>query len=348
MTILLMVRRIEMKDQFSIKLKKEMDRYMIGQNEYKMAIATAIDRHIKFGKRNHILAFGPTGSGKTFIFHGLEKSKLIPEDYTIMIANVSRITEEGYKGQDIESIFENYARLCRKNHDYKYKGIICIDETDKVVAQYQLNDRNGESGHNAMLQYQLMQILDGGMIANIPTDNILFVFCGVFDGLNHLDEYHDEKKIGFSADTSMEKTFINEEATIREKLISIGFQREFLGRISQIVEVEKLTKAEIKAILLHPTRGILAELEDEFMVDGIEVDITDEAVEAMTNAIVSENLGARSARNVLESILPKARFYCMENEYNKIIIDEEAVFKGIPKYEKITGSKFHDSITDDK
>ncbi len=315
-------------------IKKELDKNVIGQSMYKKAVSVNIYRHIEFDIRNHMLVYGPTGSGKTYVFDSLKKSKRLLPDYTIFYKNISRITEEGYKGGDISEIFDEFKKICISEHNYKFRGIIFLDEVDKLIASQQSTDEQNEGNHSASLQCQLMQILDGVQISNIPTNNILFVFSGVFEQLNELDKNEKKtRKIGFITSGDEPRVFIGKDETIREKLIEIGFQREFLGRIRQIVSVDKLSEIELKALMLHPTRGIVAKTKKEYKSNDIDLIITPDAIDCILGAVVSENLGARSGQNVIESVLNGALYNCLENGYNRIIIDKESVFSGIPKYE---------------
>lgn len=314
--------------KFPILLKKELDQYIVGQNAYKETMVMNIYRQIYKNSVCPTLVIGPTGSGKTLMFQCLKKAKCIPDKYTIMSVNISRLTEEGVKGPDLDDIFLQFAEMCRAEKNMKYRGIIHIDEIDKLIAPSYASYGESEVNRNATVQHQLMQILDGNTIAGIPTNNILFVFSGAF---SQLEQAKNNKKaqhsIGFVKEKEESvKRFCDE--SIREKLLKNGFQREFLGRIGQIVELEGLTERELKAILLHPTQGVIKKIEKEYESDGIRLEIEKEVVDGIISLVLQENLGARSAKNVMEEILKGAWYHCIENDFNSIVVGREALKEG--------------------
>lgn len=317
-----------------VRFKKELDKEVVGQNAYKETIIMGIYRQVNKGHVGPILVVGPTGSGKTFLLQCVRKSKLRPDKYTVMMTNVSRLTEEGIKGPDIDDIFREYAALCKAENNTAYRGMIYLDEVDKIIGPCYVSYGNGEVNRNAAVQHQLMQVLDGGTQAGISTENILFVFGGAFHQLDACKkEEIKQNPIGFCAIEDTQKVVLT-DSTIREQMIGIGFQREFLGRISQVVELEALKKNELLTILMHPSRGVISKLQKEYASDDIELQIKDEAIEDIVNAVIQENLGARSVRNIVEKLLCGAWYKCIENGYDRIIVDKDTVVSGEVKYEK--------------
>ncbi len=324
------------KKEFPILLKKEMDIEMVGQNEGKKAIAIAVYRHIFMNIKCPILLYGPTGAGKTMLFQLLRKSRLLPKGYTVMISNVSRLTEEGYKGQNIGDVLKEYARICREQGNTEKKGIIYLDEFDKLTnPDVSTNDKGETYDHNEALLFQMMQLLDGEIIEGISTDNILFVFGGVFDKLSKSDNNKLTNRIGFTPIVNSSCRIIeSDNYSIRQRMQDIGVPREFLGRIGEIVKIDKLTRNELKAILLHPTRGVIARFSQEYALNDISLEVTCDVVDELVDCIVGENLGARSVKNVMECLLEGAMYHCFENGYDKIILDKDSLLIGHPKYKK--------------
>ena len=319
--------------KWPVELKHELDKYIVGQNKYKETIAMSIYRHVKSGYVAPVLIKGPTGSGKTFLFQCLKKSKLLPANYTCMMTNVSRLTEEGIKGPDIEDIFVEYKSLCQNEKNMLYRGIIYIDEIDKIISSSVVNTAEGSIDRNATIQHQLMQILDGGKMAGVPTDNILFVFGGAFYKLDEMGEKKTgHRAVGFGK--SAENECVVKTDTIRERMIELGFQREFLGRIGQIVELEELSKNELLTILMHPTRGLLSKIQKEYEADGIKIYFEPEAIDLIIESVVREKLGARSVRNIVEKLLSGAWYHCIDGEYDKIVINRDSVLTGKINYKK--------------
>lgn len=321
--------------QYPIMLVKEWDKYLVGQNAYKETIAMGIYRHIFKNTTAPIMVVGPTGSGKTYLFQLLKNSKLCPEKYTIMITNISRLTEEGVKGQDLDDVFIQFKQLCQSEHNPECRGLIYIDEIDKIIYPSYVSSGNGDINRNSIIQHQLMQILDGGTIAGISTKNILFVFGGAFHQLDDLKKKGGKHNpIGFTSSSEKNIQDILSDDTFRNKLLEIGFQREFLGRISQIVQLQALNEIELKAILLHPTKGVISQMKNEYASDGIELIVNDDAIDGIVKSVVRENLGARSVKNIVEKILNGAWYHCIAYDYNQIIIDHNVIEGGAVHYKK--------------
>lgn len=319
---------------FPLKLVKELDKFIVGQRAYKETVAMSIYTQCYKNTVNPIMIIGPTGSGKSYLFKVLKNSKLRPKDYTIMSTNISRLTEEGVHGQDIDDIFVEFKQLCEMEKNYAYRGLIHIDEIDKLV--YPSYVSGGNANRNSIIQHQLMQILDGGVIAGVPTKNILFVFSGAFHQLDELDEKEVRHiPIGFVTSDDKENNVMFARDSLRNNLLEVGFQREFLGRINQIVKLNALTETELKAILLHPSRGVISKLKQNYASDGIELVIESDAIDGIIKAVVAENLGARSVSNIVETMLSGAWFHCIANNLNQIIVDKDVIRGGTLKYNKI-------------
>ena len=319
---------------FPILLKKELDLEMVGQTACKKSLAIAVYRHIYDDIKCPILLYGPTGSGKNLLFQLLEKSRLIPEDYTVMIKNVSRCTEEGYKGQGIGDVIKAYFRKCNEQKNKQCKGLLFLDEFDKLTSPDIASNDNGDTyDHNQALLYQIMQVLDGESIDGVSTKNILFVFGGAFNRLYETE--NTGRKIGFyTQSTSSLSLFDSKEYSIRQRLLDIGIPREFLGRINEVTGMDKLGRNELKAILLHPTRGTVAKLKEEYAYDGIFLEVSNDAVDEIVDSILEEDLGARSIKNIMECLLKDVRYDCLENGFNHVLIDNESLRIGYPKLEK--------------
>ena len=308
--------------EYPLQLIREWDKYMVGQREYKEALARNLYRYVVKGETvSPLLVIGPTGSGKTFLPTLLAKSKLCPRDFTVFLKNISCLTMEGVKGEDLDEIFKEYGAVCQSQGNRGYRGLIYLDEVDKLVTS-QVNSTDLVAEQGRMVQHQLMKILDGGKIAGVPLDKIMFVFGGAFYQLRDRKEEKEQvQPIGFVTEAAQKPTLWKEN-TIRENLIENGFQREFLGRIGQIVQLQALNAAELKALFLHPTRGVLSKLQKEYEADGIRLVVEDTAVDDIIQSVVQENLGARSLTNIMEQLLSGAWFRCIEEGYDKIIINK--------------------------
>ena len=254
-----------------------------------------------------------------------------------MSKNISGLTEAGVHGQDVDDVFSDFKKLCEMEKNFEYRGLIHIDEIDKLVYPPYVSSGNGNVNRYSLIQHQLMQILDGGVIAGVPTKNILFVFSGAFHQLDDLEQKEvKQNPIGFAVNDMKEKTVFVAKDTLRNNLLEVGFQREFLGRINLIVKLNALTEKELKAILLHPTRGVISKLKQDYASDGIDLVIETEAIDEIMKAVVAENLGARSVSNIVAKMLNGASFHCIANNYNRIVIDKNVISGGEIKYKKVS------------
>lgn len=324
----------------AIQIKKLLDMHMVGQEPYKQLLAMTVSKHIVTGKTASCLIIGPTGSGKTMPFDILRRSKLIPKDYAIFSVNVSRLTEEGVVGPSLKDILDDFSGLCHMKGNSECKGIIHIDEIDKIVYPDTVISGGSEKNRNNAVQHQIMQLLDGGTVEGVPLDDILFVFTGAFSKLDEKEEQEEHvRTIGFLPAENKMSDPCSKNNSIRDQLLDIGFQREFLGRINHVVRLNELSKNELKAILLHPQNGEIAKIKKEYKDDGIDVDINVGAIDEIVNRIQEEKLGARSVRNIMSSLLEGVWFKCIENGYDHVTIDKNTVLKGIVTYDKTNNSK---------
>ncbi len=305
--------------KYPVYLKKSMDQYMVGQNSYKEKVAMAIFKHNKYGLRNPIMVIGPSGSGKTYLMELLEKIDILPDNYNIMIFDGSRQTPSGISGDDATTMIEKWKTLCRKSGNKEYRGIIFIDEIDKIIMP---NTTSSGENINAITQYQLMNIISGTKIEDVDTNNILFILGGAFV---QLDEYEQKSKtknpIGFVPNQEKEKS----DYDLRDKLINIGAQREFMGRITSIIRLDKLSRSELKALLINPQNGVIARKQKEFEQEGLILEIRSEVYDILIRKVIQENLGARSLSNILDRVVGDSDYYAIANDYNRICVTKESI-----------------------
>jgi len=323
----------------AMKIKKELDNKMVGQNNYKELMAELISKHIVDGTTSSAIVIGPTGSGKSMLFSLLRKSKLLPSDYVIMTVNVSRLTEEGISGPSLSDYLTEYANICKAKGNRQCKGLIYFDEVDKIVMPSYISTGSGSSDKNAPVQHQLMQVLDGESIDGVSVKNVLCIFGGAFSKLyEEKEEGKDHKKIGFINDDISEKNIIIKN-DIRDKLLDIGFQREFLGRLEHVCRINALTEKELAVCLLHPENGIIPQIKRSYEEDGIYLECSPSATKELIKSIKSQNLGARSVKNVMSALLEGAWFKCINGDYDHIIINKNSLLSGEVIYEKKSDHK---------
>lgn len=294
--------------QYPIRQKRYFDEYMIGQEELKKKLAITVYHHLLKRNPKAFLMIGDTGSGKNHSIHILkqyfkENNIKVP----VLIYDASKITPNGFEGDSIKNIFKEYKRqLLSVGGD---RGIIYLDEICKIVTPN--HDSNGENV-NGLIQGQLLSMISGTVIEGVDTSKILFILGGAFADLHTLREKRkNHRLLGFCQEGKEEK----EVHSVRDDLISIGMQRELLGRISTIVEMEKLDKAALKQILLHEKIGPIAKKCEEYELDQLEIIIDKNVPDMIVDRIVKQDLGARGAINIVEELFGNYNFDMIENDY---------------------------------
>lgn len=364
--VLLCLKAIEQKEIITtkkIKLEPKiifaiLDEYVIGQKHAKKVLSVSIYNHLKRleSNRSHhndteitksnILMVGPTGSGKTLLAQILAKTLDIP----FVIANATSLTEAGYVGEDVEHILTQLLHVAHNNLEEAQKGIIFIDEIDKIARKSEnvsiTRDVSGEG-----VQQALLKIMEG-TIAFIPsqgvrkhpqqefiqidTKDILFICNGSFEGIDTIiKERRKKSSIGFAVNHKKENVHQEPLADIQpEDLINYGFIPEFIGRLPQVIKTEPLSKDMLLQVLSKPKNSILKQYIKLFQFQNIILDIDGTAQEEIVNMAIRYKTGARALRSILENILLDTMFEIpnMKNVV-KVIIDGTMIkTKSRPRY----------------
>ena len=299
------------------EVKAYLDEYIIGQEEAKICISIAVADHYRRISRTNdgddrlekanILITGPSGSGKTAICTRAAEILDVP----MVSLDASSFTAEGYAGDSVSSIFDALYNKAGKNIARMQKGIVYLDEIDKIAG----SQTSGVDVGGKKVQEQLLKMLQGdkattvtiGKYPNqrtitIDTRNILFICSGAFEGLDKIVEARlkGKRSIGFS-ESDKNITSKSKVPTTKD-LIEYGMERQLLGRFPVITAVEELTVENITDIISKPKNAIIKEFQTYFKQNDIELKFTKPAIQSIAEAAKEENIGARGIRKMFEGI----------------------------------------------
>lgn len=359
-----------------MEIKAHLDAYVIGQDQAKRTIATAVYNHFKRrqvakdGKleievaggleaveleKSNILLLGPSGTGKTYLARTIAKMLNVP----FFVADATRLTQAGYVGDDVETLLQGLLQDAQGDVERAQWGIIFLDEVDKI-AKSGGRDRSGYRDVTGEgVQQSLLKLLEGSKV-NVPrsgrsgtsmsatdvldTTNILFICAGSFAGIEPIIEKRLNKgsRLGFGSESrekfDQTKTYL---AACPEDLLEFGIIPEMLGRLQVLTTTIELSEEDMIRVLTEPRNSIIKQFRALFKLDGVSLEFDPEALLAIARKAKKMPTGARALRSIVEEALGQVMYSLPGSGAIQVRVTEQTIETGVAMVTKETQCKHH-------
>ena len=333
------------------QIKSHLDQYVVGQDEAKKILSVAVYNHYKRLRQNkksdveiqksNILMIGSTGSGKTYLAQSLAKFLGVP----FAIADATTLTEAGYVGEDVENILLTLLQNADFDNKLAEKGIIYIDEIDKLSRKSENMSTTRDVGGEGV-QQSLLKIIEGTVsrvplsggrkhpqaeCVDIDTSNILFICGGAFDGLEKIiHKGSDSNPIGFGADIKgvPSKDTLDLSDVQQKDLVKYGLMPELIGRLPVVTTLNPLSEADLVRILTEPKNALTKQYKELLAMDGVKLEFETDALKRIAELAIKKEIGARGLRSIIEKAMQNVMFSIPDRTDAKKVVVTSGVVDG--------------------
>ena len=330
------------------QIKEHLDQFVVGQDDAKKTLAVAVYNHYKRInqkkksdveiQKSNILMIGSTGSGKTYLAQSLAKFLGVP----FAITDATTLTEAGYVGEDVENILLRLIEAADYDIEFAEKGIIYIDEIDKISRRSENVSTTRDVGGEGV-QQALLKIIEG-TVSRVPisggrknpqadcftinTSNILFICGGAFDGLEKIIHKESEKKIGFGVDiqTANDNKNFDMSDVQQHDLVKYGLMPELIGRLPIVTTLKPLSEDDLVKILVEPKNALTKQYKELFAMDNVKLEFEESALRRISELAIKKEIGARGLRSIIEKAMQKVMFDIPDmTDAKKVVITADVV-----------------------